>query len=167
MFSYAKIFDSDVSKWDVSSVSSMDYMFLHAVSFKHRLSGDAWVRSQASKVDMFGGSRGSIAWRVSTSTPSRQYVSRRPIPERELIGRTPISTSAGTPAFISAITSTMTTCPKCGTFAKSGRVSCCAPGGAWYKNCGGAVNRNADHSWFEGAQACKRKLKGNDMYMHD
>merc|ERR1712224_652194 len=38
---------------------------------------------------------------------------------------------------------------------KSGRASCCAPGGAWYKNCGAAGNSNVDHMWFEGVRACK------------
>merc|ERR1719201_3088543 len=46
------------------------------------------------------------------------------------------------------------TCPKCGTFKKSGRVSCCAPGGAWFKNCGGAGNKNVGHRWSEGTEAC-------------
>ena len=148
----------------------MDLMFSHAISFKHKLCGAEWVRSKASKIGMFKDSPGSISRTACKSglTPSRQHVSRRPIPERELIGRTPISTSLGTAAITSTIASTIT-CRRCGTFAKSGRVSCCAPGGAWYKNCGGAGNRNADHSWFEGAQACKRKLKTlrSGMYMHD
>ena len=51
------------------------------------------------------------------------------------------------------------TCPKCGAFTKSGRVSCCAPGGAWFKNCGGARNGNADHKWIEGVTACKGKSR--------
>merc|ERR1712032_998978 len=38
---------------------------------------------------------------------------------------------------------------------KSGRASCCAPGGAWYKNCGGSSNRNANHRWFDGVEVCK------------
>ena len=55
------------------------------------------------------------------------------------------------------LTSTVA-CSKCGTFTKSRRVSCCAPGGAWYKNCGGASNRDTDHRWFDGVEACKRKF---------
>merc|ERR1711937_642825 len=66
------------------------------------------------------------------------------VPDRELIVRTPIITSVSTPA-ITSTTTNMITCPKCGTFKKSGRVSCCAPGGAWYRNCGGASNRNVAH----------------------
>merc|ERR1712210_217470 len=80
------------------------------------------------------------------------------MPERELIVRTPIATSAiksvSTPAIPSTVTKPMA-CPKCGTFKKSGRVSCCAPGGAWYKNCGGDANKNVDHKWLEGTEACR------------
>ena len=161
MFCSARLFKSDVSKWDVSSVTSMDSMFMQAVSFKHELCQAVWVRSRASQARMFDRSPGSISSKVceSASTPSRQYVSRRPIPDRELIGRMP--TSVGTSDIITSTIASTMLCPKCGSFAKSGRASCCAPGGAWYKNCGGAGNRNADHSWFEGAQACKRKSKGN------
>ena len=56
-------------------------------------------------------------------------------------------------------------CAKCSTFGKSGRVSCCAPGGAWFKNCGGDGNRNADHRWSEGVEACKCKSKAEVMYI--
>ena len=139
----------------------MDYMFSGAVSFNQKLCVGAWVHSKASKKSMFVGSLGSISRSVCKSTPSpvttRQYASRQPITERELIARTTVTTSVTTSAITSTIASMMT-CPKCGTFKKSGRVSCCASGGAWHKNCGGAGNRNVDHRWFEGADACKRKF---------
>ena len=45
-------------------------------------------------------------------------------------------------------------CPKCGVFKKTGQVSCCAPGGAWFLNCGSGGNANVDHSWLDGRQAC-------------
>ena len=45
-------------------------------------------------------------------------------------------------------------CPKCGTVKKSGKVSCCARGAAWFKKCGDADNANFDHTWGEGIQAC-------------
>ena len=45
-------------------------------------------------------------------------------------------------------------CVKCGTTKKSGKRSCCAPGGAWYKNCGDAGDMKFDHTWAEGIQAC-------------
>ena len=157
-------------------------MFYNAVGFKQDLCGAAWVRSKAKKMYMFKNSPGSISRTVckkrpallleegysSTGDTSRyvspttqdahELVSRRPIPERELIVRTPISTSISTPSVTSATANTLT-CPKCGTFAKSGRVSCCAPGGTWYKKCGGASNKNVDHMWSEGVDACKRKSK--------
>ena len=60
MFSYAKSCDTDISKWDVSKVVEMDEMFWNATSFKQQLCGDAWVRSTASKNDLFGASAGSI-----------------------------------------------------------------------------------------------------------
>ena len=141
-------------------------MFTSATSFKQNLCGVAWVHSKASQDQMFEDSPGSISRSVckSASTTTRQHVSRQPIPQRELIGRTPISTSVGTPVITSTIASMMT-CLQCGTFARSGRVSCCAPGGAWFKNCGTAGNRNADHSWFEGSEACQRKFMGNGLCM--
>ena len=75
--------------------------------------------------------------------------------ERELKARTP-----STLAVASTIAHAMK-CSKCGTFKKSGRVSCCAPGGAWYKNCGGSSNKNAVRTWFEGVNGCKRKCEAN------
>ena len=159
-------------------------MFCMAKSFNQKLCGATWVHSKADKQDMFAASSGSIQRTVctSTTTPSHtqvtplhvlylpetpapttattqvtsHYVTRLPLPERDLIVRTPIAMLVSTSAFTS-MTATTITCPKCGSFAKSGRVSCCAHGGAWYKNCGGAANKHADHRWFEGVEACKGK----------
>ena len=162
MFSYGRSFNGDISKWDVSSVTKMDRMFFHATSFTQTLCGAAWGNSKARKTLMFKGTSGSISHTECASGPALttpQYVSRQPQPDRELIVRTPIAKSRSTSAIItSAITKTLK-CPKCGTFEKSGRSSCCAPGGAWYKHCGGAGNRNADHKWFEGVEACKCKSR--------
>merc|ERR1719247_3131356 len=69
MFMEAKLFNRDISKWDVSRVTSMDDMFYNAASFKQKLCGDAWIRSKASKRGMFTGSPGSISRTVcSTKT---------------------------------------------------------------------------------------------------
>merc|ERR1712048_580769 len=98
---------------------------------------------------------------LATMKTTRRYAYRRPIPPhkpyrrrpnpvRELITKAPI----GTPSIFPTITNTLT-CQKCGTFEKTGRVSCCAPGGAWYKKCGGAGNRNVEHRWFEGVETCE------------
>ena len=165
MFS-ATCFNGDLSKWGVSSVTSMDFMFLNAASFNQKLCGIAWVNSKASKSSMFAGSSGSIARAVCTSDPTpetlQQHVSRRPIPERELIVRKSIST----PSVTSMIVRNRR-CPRCGTFRKSGRISCCAPGGAWFMNCGGLGSNNVDHRWSDGVAACKRKFKADDIVLHD
>ena len=144
-------------------MTNMDYMFWGARSFRHSLCRTAWVFSKASKELMFSGSHGSISEIVCTSDNTRGYVTRRPLTQRELkIVRAAIKTpgSTSTLAIISANTMT---CPKCGMFVKSGRVSCCAPGGAWHKNCGVAGNRYVDHRWFEGIEVCKRKSKAKSM----
>ena len=169
MFYNAYSFNGDLSKWDVSSVKHMDAMFCNAAFFEQNICGAAWVYSKASKVDMFAGSSGSIsptactsASTLATTQVTSHYATRRPLPERELVVHTPISTSVSTSTFTSMIISGMA-CPKCGTFAKSGRVSCCAPGGAWFKNCGGFRDRNVDHRWPEGVEVCKRKFKARSM----
>ena len=65
-------------------------------------------------------------------------------------------------ALVKAPTTIMPTtsvgCLKCGIFAKSGRRSCCARGGSWYRNCGGFNDPTVDHTWFDGIDACKGKL---------
>ena len=53
------------------------------------------------------------------------------------------------------MTATTPLCPKCAAINKSGKLSCCAPGGAWFKNCGTSGNSNTDHTWVEGMQACR------------
>ena len=50
---------------------------------------------------------------------------------------------------------TRNVCPKCATLKKSGKRSCCAPGGAWFNKCGNAGSRDVNYSWVEGMQACK------------
>jgi surface protein len=68
MFMHAASFTSDISKWDVSSVTGMDNMLFHAVSFKQEPCGVAWINSKARANDMFTGSSGSISRTVCTST---------------------------------------------------------------------------------------------------
>ena len=46
-------------------------------------------------------------------------------------------------------------CVKCGMSKKSGKYSCCARGGAWFKSCGDPSDPNFGHTWTEGIQACK------------
>ena len=65
-----------------------------------------------------------------------------------------IKTPADTTTTIS-----VSVCPICGISAKSGKMSCCARGGSWFKSCGGAGNTELQHTWYEGIQACKGQLK--------
>merc|ERR1712032_118749 len=67
-----------------------------------------------------------------------------------------MGSTAATPAVSSM-------CTKCGTTMKSGKASCCAPGGAWFKKCGDPGDSNFDHTWFEGIQACKSKFTADPL----
>ena len=51
--------------------------------------------------------------------------------------------------------STGSGCAKCGTIKQSGKRSCCARGGAWFKNCGNAGDKQFGHTWAEGIQTCQ------------
>ena len=46
-------------------------------------------------------------------------------------------------------------CVKCGIYKKSGKRSCCARGGDWFKNCGDAGDTKFNHTWIEGVKACE------------
>ena len=45
-------------------------------------------------------------------------------------------------------------CPKCGMFKTSGKLSCCARGGAWFDKCGENGDPSSHHTWAEGIEAC-------------
>ena len=155
----------------------MSSMFLNAESFTQNLCTASWLHSNATKDVMFAGSSRSISSVVCTTphesvttlaarqTEPFQYRTREvwgvPRPERELIGHMLISKAA-----ISSTIATTRMCPICGTFKKSGRASCCAPGGAWYQQCGGAGSRSVDHTWIEGTKACERKFEAACMQIH-
>ena len=49
-------------------------------------------------------------------------------------------------------------CAKCGTSKKSGKRSCCARGGAWFRNCGDGSDARFDHTWTDGIEACTSML---------
>ena len=53
---------------------------------------------------------------------------------------------------------TTAACPKCGIIKKSGELSCCGRGAAWYMNCGDEGDSTFDHTWLEGVLACARTL---------
>ena len=55
-------------------------------------------------------------------------------------------------------------CPKCG-IKKTGKASCCAPNGAWYKKCGNEGDPKYEHTWLEGVEACC-KCVVNLVYAH-
>ena len=69
--------------------------------------------------------------------------------------------SPASPTFLGAPTTTSLSaastsrCPKCGTAKKSGKRSCCARGGSWFRSCGDSGDTQVDHTWAEGIQACK------------
>ena len=54
--------------------------------------------------------------------------------------------------------SATTACPRCGAKNDSGKSSCCGRGGSWFKNCGPPGDKDVDHTWLEGIEACERKL---------
>ena len=56
-------------------------------------------------------------------------------------------------------------CHTCGVVKKSDKRSCCARGGSWYGKCGGAGNKNREHTWYEGLQACKA-LQSQAVMVH-
>merc|ERR1719331_1822639 len=68
---------------------------------------------------------------------------------------TPVTT-AEAPATTSASVSSVQECPMCGTINKSGKRSCCARGGAWFKKCGDVGDSSFGHTWDEGFKACKK-----------
>ena len=65
MFNNAVMFNSDISKWDVSSVTDMEFMFYEAKSFRQTLCGAIWAHSKAKKQDMFTDSPGRISRKLA------------------------------------------------------------------------------------------------------
>ena len=60
------------------------------------------------------------------------------------------------------------TCPKCGVYRNSGRLSCCADGGSWFNNCGPEGDTNFGHTFLEGIQACDitEKAQSQSVFRH-
>ena len=59
-------------------------------------------------------------------------------------------------SFVAAnVTASTSACPQCGKFAQSGKLSCCARGGAWFKSCGDPGDTKYEHTWEEGTETCK------------
>ena len=56
-------------------------------------------------------------------------------------------------------------CPKCGSVRKSGRLSCCARGGAWFQKCGDVADTNVGYTWAEGFRACDYGFTSTRWFM--
>jgi surface protein len=67
MFFRASAFNQDLSKWAVSAVTGMESMFHGASAFNRELCGVAWMDSKADKTDMFTNSPGRILSTVCTT----------------------------------------------------------------------------------------------------
>ena len=53
-----------------------------------------------------------------------------------------------------SVASSRNSCLNCAT-NKAGKRSCCARGGAWFKNCGGVGDTQFNHTWTDGILACE------------
>ena len=87
-------------------------------------------------------------------------------------GPTTATTTTSTPTTTTTTTSTTTVttistakrvppsrnCAKCVGNKKSGTLTCCGRGGAWFDNCGNPGDTDFDYTWGQGIRACKSKL---------
>ena len=51
-------------------------------------------------------------------------------------------------------------CPNCGT-NKSGKLTCCARGGSWFRKCGNPGDPNFEYTWNDGYSSCKSEFVDN------
>ena len=92
MFYSASRFNGDISNWDVSIVKTMEKMFCEASSFSQTLCGK-WFTSQAKKNRMFAGSSGRICSSANIPPPPPMP---SPLPEAQAPAR--FNTQAQAPA---------------------------------------------------------------------
>ena len=99
----------------------------------------------------------SVVWVVYARCPPGKYTS----PLSTTRAQDSITTTTATARTDAPTTSSssLITCPKCGVAKSSGKSSCCARGGAWFKNCGDPGDPNFDYTWYEGIQSCTKKSK--------
>ena len=69
-----------------------------------------------------------------------------------------------TPAVTTPVSSV---CLECGTFKKSGKISCCGRGGSWFGNCGSVGSIHFDHTWYEGIRACKSRQSDQQLHAYN
>ena len=67
----------------------------------------------------------------------------------------------------SKVTTSHVVCPQCAVKKKSGKLSCCSSGGAWFNKCADEVDSNFDHTWNEGVQACKHVASSQIKLKYD
>ena len=63
-----------------------------------------------------------------------------------------------TPSTMDLLMANKSTCPKCGIVKKTGALSCCASGGAWFEKCGDLDDTKFAHTWAEGIRACAGRV---------
>ena len=105
------------------------------------------------------GNPGTLQWAAKAGGDYSYLQCIRRVSPIAIINSCTKSVRSGTrtsPLAIPTTTVSVSTCPKCGSTNKSGKLSCCARGGAWFKKCGDAGDTQFDHTWSEGIHACKR-----------
>ena len=136
--------------------------------------GTTTVAMKATRSLITRGSRASRPVRVSSQHIGLVFMKVKNSNINQSLARltnahTPFLAAVGPPVTVKPVVPTVTatpiavnpgtTCPKCGTVKKTGKRSCCAGGGSWYKKCGDEGDSKFDHTWTQGFQACTGKLK--------
>merc|ERR1712110_567714 len=107
----ASSFNGDLSKWDVSSVTTMLGMFYRASSFAQTLCG-AWRTSTAVKIHMFIFSRGRLCLSTSTRSTTTSMTTNTPTTTTSTTtstdGSTTTSTTTNTPTSTTSTTASST-----------------------------------------------------------
>ena len=140
-----------IGSWDVSSVTDMRGMFYHMGSQLQSFNGDLSKWDVSSVTDM----RNMFRCATSFNGDLSQWDVSKVLKWSQIFERA-TSYQGGQLNWVLPTLKSTKTCPKCGTFERSGRRSCCAEGGSWFNKCGSSAN--SEHSWIEGSDICKSKL---------
>ena len=100
-----------------------------------------------------------VAVTINLSPQSGQS-STKPGQSSPKLGQSSTTTTTTSTATL-ASTTVISTCSKCGIVKKSGKHSCCARGGAWFKKCGDVGDTKFNYTWHEGMQACESEWSGD------